>query len=64
MRPGERDALAEQCLIAPGALGGPGDRAQVGEAFQLRCFSKRPEARPPQSCGRCALHREDPLTGA
>jgi hypothetical protein len=30
VRPGERDALGEQCFIMPGALGGLGDRPRAG----------------------------------
>jgi hypothetical protein len=29
-RPGERDALGEQCFITPRALGGLGDRPRAG----------------------------------
>jgi hypothetical protein len=38
MRPGQRHALSEQRLISPGALGGLGDGAQVGEVFHAYRF--------------------------
>jgi hypothetical protein len=38
VRPGQRHALGEQCLISPGALGGFGDGTQVGEVFNACRF--------------------------
>src|SRR5580692_5136970 len=35
VRPGQGDAFGEQRLIPAGALGGLGDRAQIGEVFHL-----------------------------